>query len=107
MGVPIKIVVNRMVDPAAILAAITQVQRSYSEMLEERRVIGAGAERADPEVMALTRFLPLFGRNAFHMTAHALRVPNARQLLPLPHRNIFLRVLNVARHTIDKFLQRM
>ena len=62
MRVPVEIVVDRVIDAAAILAAEAQVQRRDAQVIEEGRVVGAGAERVDAQVGAVANVLPVFGR---------------------------------------------
>src|SRR5207248_4779090 len=44
VGVPINVVIDRVIDPASILAAITKIQRRDASMLEKGRVVRARPE---------------------------------------------------------------
>ena len=74
-----------------------QVQRSDTQMIDERGVVGTRAQRADAQVGTLARPRP------------APRPARARcaQLIALPHRNLLFRIFDVARHAIDEFLERV
>ncbi len=50
MGVPVEIVVDGMIDSAAVLAAEAEIERCDAHVIDEARVIGAGAEGADAQV---------------------------------------------------------
>src|SRR5205823_380516 len=66
-------------------------------MIEERRVIAAGAQRPDAEIRTATRFF---------LVLRSATQQNAR-LLSLPYGNIFFRIGDVTGHRIYKFFQRM
>src|SRR5581483_6910945 len=50
-------IVDRVIRAAAALAAVTDVHRCDAEVLEEGRVVGAGAERGETNQIALPRLL--------------------------------------------------
>src|SRR5215204_1875931 len=78
-------IVNRMVRTAAVFPAETDIQRSNSEMLQERRVIRPRTERADSQIAAVHDFVScrrravddLIGARAFPNRQFRLRVGNA------------------------------
>src|SRR5206468_4280851 len=98
MRVEIEIVVNRMIDAAAILAAETEVDRGHTEMIEKRRVVGTRSKGADSKVRAGA---------SLGAIARVVRrgVGEPPGLQPLPNRNLGFRVLNIACHTVDKALE--
>src|SRR5256886_6324892 len=55
---PFEVVVDRVIDAAAVLAAVAQVERGDTGVLQERRVIRARAQRPDAEIGAAARLLP-------------------------------------------------
>ena len=55
MRVPVEVVVDRMVDAAAVFAAEADVERGDPQVVQKRRVIGARAQRADAQVGAVAR----------------------------------------------------
>src|SRR5262245_24733815 len=101
MRVEIEIVVNGMVDPAAIFAAETEIDRRYAEMIEERRVVGTRPEGADAQVGAVA------GLGAVAGVLSSRRTGQPSRLQAFPHRQTGFRILNIARHPVDKAFQRM
>ena len=97
--VPVKIVVNRMIDAAAVFSAKPEVRASDADVLEERREVGAGAESVDAQVGALRGFLAFF----VGMPLSAM----ARKLPALPDGEFRFRILNVAGHVVDELFQRV
>src|SRR5258708_18816633 len=75
MGVPVEIVVDGVVDAAAIFAAKTDIQRSDAVVLEKSGEVRAGTESGDSQISALANFLALFG---------ALGIGDFAKLLALP-----------------------
>jgi hypothetical protein len=57
-----KAVVDGMVDPAVVLAAELEVEAGDTKMIVERRVVRAGAERAQEQIRALPRLLSFVSR---------------------------------------------
>src|SRR5262250_514637 len=98
MRIPVEVIVDGVVDAAAVFAAKAKVQSGDPVMLQEGAVVGARAERANPQVRSRTGFLP-FGRV---VGAADLPEPSA-----LPDRELGLRVLDVSRHFIDESFQRV
>ena len=98
MCVPVEIVVDGVIDSAAIFAAIAEVERSDAEMIEEDCPVGAGAQCVNAQVSAVANFLPVFG---------GLGIGDGFQLVALPDRDLLLGIFNVASHAIDEFLQGM
>ena len=96
--VPVKIIVNRMVDSTIALAAISKIQGSNSQVVKKNTVIGAGAQRGDLHVRILPQGL------AFR---RSLGAPNSQVEIPLPHGDVLFGVLDVSGHTVDEFLERM
>ncbi len=52
MRVPVDIIINRVVDAPAILAAVAKVERGDAKVIDEDRIIGAGAEGSDAQIGA-------------------------------------------------------
>ena len=61
VGVPIEVVVNGMVNPAAVLPAKSKVQDRDAEEILEGCVIGASPGDSDAKVFALAQLLAVFG----------------------------------------------
>ncbi len=97
MRVPVEIVVDGVVDAAAILASVAQVQRGHAQVVEEGRIIRARAERSDAQVRPLPLRRGRIGRGAGH----------APELHPLPDGQFGFGVLHVARHAVDELFQRV
>src|SRR5208282_1517690 len=64
--VPVKIIVNRVVDSAAIFAAKTDVQRSDADVLEKWREVRSRTKRAQVHIGALPDVLFLIGGRVFN-----------------------------------------
>ena len=58
MCVPVKVVVNGVIDSLFVLAAIAQVQSGNAQVIDERREIGSRAQRIDAQISSLPQFLP-------------------------------------------------
>ena len=101
MRVPVEIVVDGVVDAAAVLSSVAQVQRGDSQMVQEDRIIRARSQRADAQVRPLPRLLPV-GRGPI-----SREVRNAPELHALPDRQLGFRVFHVPCHAVDEPLQRV
>src|SRR5258708_22617001 len=88
-----------MIDAALILTAETQVDAGHAEVIEERRVVGPGAERADAQVGAGARFVALRRRR--------VQVGQASGLHPFPHRQLGLGIFDLTRHAVDELFERV
>ena len=97
MRVPVEIVVDGVVNAAAILASIGQVQRCHAQVVDEHGVVRAGAQRGHAQIGPRARFLPI-GRAAWRLARDLAR------LQTLPHGHAALRVVNVARHAVHELL---
>src|SRR5580704_2603159 len=97
MGVPVEVIVNRVVDSAAIFAAKTDVERSDANVLEERREVRAGAEGPQMQISALPDFLFLICWRFFDGT----------QLLAFPCGEFRLGILNVFCDIVHEFFKRV
>src|SRR5207245_1171972 len=95
---PFEVVVDRVIDAAAVLAAVAQAERGDTGVLQERRVIRARAQRPDAEIGAAARLLP---------DLEAAGVRDVVELVPLPDGEPGLRVLDVPGHVVDEFLERV
>ena len=60
MGEPVEIVVDRVIDAAIILTAKADVERRDAQMVNKRRVVAAGTERADAKIGARARIFAVF-----------------------------------------------
>ncbi len=98
MRVPVEIVVNGMVNAAAVFAAEPDVQRGDAVVLQKSRVIGTGAESGDAQVDALANFLALLG---------SFGVGNFVELLALPGGEFCFRVGDFARDILAELFQRV
>jgi len=76
-----------VVDAAAVLAAVAQVERRDAGVLQERRVVRARAERPDAEIGAVARLVPELG---------GAGVGDVVELVPLPDGEFGLGVFDVA-----------
>ena len=47
MRVPVKIVVNRVIDALFVLASVTEIERGDSDMIEKRSEVSARAQGAN------------------------------------------------------------
>ena len=102
MRVPVKVVVNGVIDSLFVLAAVCQVQGGDAQMIEKRREIGSRAQRFDAQISSLPQFLAHFLR-----ILRGLRFGDLAQLSPLPDRRLRFWIFDVARHSINKLLQTM
>ena len=100
-------VVGGMIDAADLaFAAVADIQRGEPQVLQERRIIGTRAQRADRQVArrierdsaALAGLLVGAGQGGRGLH------PRAQ---PRRHRHIRLRIGHVRRHGVDQMLQRM
>src|SRR5579863_6197215 len=98
MCVPIEIVVDRVINPLFVFAFKTEVQRSNAKVVHEGSEVRAGTERADAQVRTLTQFLAFIRR---------LGIRDPGQLGSSPDRQLALRVLDVARDSVDELLERV
>src|SRR5258708_34774001 len=93
---PVKVVVSGVISSVLMPAAISQVQRSDAQMIDERREFGSRAERIDAQIRSLPQFLPQFFR-IFRRFCFVDLI----QLSPLPHRRLCFWIFDVARNSID------
>src|ERR1700751_3683902 len=98
MRVPVKIVVNRMIDAPAVLSAKTDVERSDAIVLEKRGVVRPGAQRGNAQVRAFTDFLALVCGFSASDFVEAVAFPNGKLRLVIG---------NIVRDIISEFLQRV
>ena len=59
MSIPVEVIVDGMIDTAAIFAAVTDVERCNPEMVEKDGVVGAGSKCTDLQVPALSDISPV------------------------------------------------
>ena len=65
MRVPVKVIVDGVINALLVFAGIAQVERGNAEMIEERGEVGAGTEGIDAEIGALAQFFAIVGRLRF------------------------------------------
>ena len=97
MRVPVKIVVDGVVNAATVLAAISQVQRRDAEMIQERGVIRARTERSDAQIGTFANLVAIRGSG----------VGDALQAQPLECRVVLFRIGDILGDTVDEFFERM
>ena len=61
MRVPVKIVVDRMIDTLFVFAAVSEVEGGNAEMIEKAGEVGARAEGRDAQVSALAQLFLVVG----------------------------------------------
>ena len=89
-------VVHRVIRAAARLPAVADVHRGDADVLEERRVVGAGAQGIEAEQLAVADLLhPLRQRRGGEGTG----------ALALQHRHLLFRIGDVARHLRHQLLE--
>src|SRR5258706_15977359 len=86
-----------MIGTAAVFSAEADVQRRDPEMLQERRVIGAGAQCTNAQVVAFPRLFPVV----------TLTTDDSFRTSAIQYVDIRLRVDYIARSFIHKFLERV
>src|SRR5579863_10134759 len=59
MGIPIEIVVSGMINTPAVFATESEIERRDSDVIQERGVIGAGAQSGDAQVGTVASLLAL------------------------------------------------
>src|ERR1700692_22078 len=103
MRVPVKIVIDGVVNPLLIFSAKTQVERGNAKMIEKSGEVGARTERTNAQVRSLPYFLAILRR---------FRFGNRIELCALPNRHLIssrsgFRILNTPPYSINKLLQTM
>ena len=96
MREPVKIVVNRVIDAPAVLAAKSEIQRRHTVVLQKRRVIRARTERRNPQVRPLADFFPLL---------RGFCIRDFVELGALPNAELGFRVSDIPRHVVAEFFQ--
>src|SRR5579885_2819814 len=84
MRVPVKIVVNRMIDAPVVLAAKSEVQRRDAKEILERCVVRPSARNPNPQVSPFPQFPPLL---------RGLRGGQLAELPAFPDRKLRFRIL--------------
>src|SRR6185436_2336017 len=97
MHEPVEIIVYRMIDPTVVLALVAKVEGWNAEVVEERRVVGSRAERADAEIVAIASIPAGLRRSG----------ENPRSLDSLPRADSRLRIRNISGNAVDEFLEGM
>src|SRR5580692_6916251 len=98
MRIPVKIIVYGVVNTtASTFAAVPEVERGHTEMVDEGRVVRPGPQRVNAQIGAATDLLFLLRR----------RTRELHQLRALPHACPDFRVLDVLHHAVNEALQRM
>src|SRR5262249_17473590 len=96
--VVIERIVDRVIDAAGFtLAAVADVQRGNSEVLQEWRVIGTGSQRVYPNIGPFARFPALV----------AIAVQNAPGAPAFSDRYLFLGVDHIARNVVHEPFERV
>jgi len=95
---PVEIVVDGMVDAAAIFSAVAYVEGRNAVVLHKRAVIGTGAQRADSQVGAIAGFRAVLGAGGGG---------DGLKLRALPDGKFCFRVLNIAGDIVDELFKRM
>src|SRR5439155_1636623 len=91
--VMIERIVDRVIDAAGFaLAAVADVQRGNSDVLQEWRVIGTGAQRVCPNIGPFARLPALVG----------IAVQNAPSAPSFGDRNFFLGIDHIARDVVHE-----
>ncbi len=106
-GVVLPGIVARMVD-AAILAfvAIADVERRHAQMLDEGRIVRAGTQRADREILRrVRRLLGLFLLALRIGTMRVERVGAQLRARAFGHAHMRLGIGHVARGLVDEMLE--
>src|SRR5208337_210777 len=96
--VPIEVVVDGVINSAGAFAAESHVQGSHSCVIEERGVIRAVTQRADAQFSPIAQLFALL---------NVAGASDAPQIGALPHRDVLLRVLNLALDLVSGALQRV
>ena len=91
-------VVQRVVTAAVALAAEREIERSDAQVLQERRVVGAGTQRRNAQIFSPHGLFAFFRR---------LRIEPVSRSATIGDRQAGLRISDVAQHLIDKVLKRV
>src|SRR5437764_15154084 len=95
MRVPVEIIINGMVDTAAVFSSIAEIQRRNAQVPEKGGIVGSGTQGADSEVRARARFSAFFRRP----------VLDTRQLVAFPDGHVCFRVPDISRYAVDESLE--
>src|SRR5208282_6225248 len=98
MRVPVKIVVNGVVDSSMVFPAESDAERSHAREIAERGVIGSPAQHVQSQVLTLAQFAACLRRAG---------VLDLLQLFPLPDGKLGFRILDISRHIINEVLERV
>ena len=98
MGVPVEVVVNRVVDAAVVFAAEADIHGGDAIVLQKSGVVGSGAKRTDALISALAQLLALLRRFGFG---------NFVQVIALPGGKLGFRIADLARDIVAEFFQRV
>src|SRR6266404_411313 len=96
VGEPVEIIVDGMVDAAAVFSTVADVEGRDAVVLNKRAVVGARAERTDAEIGAVACFRAVLGAGGGG---------DGLKLRALPDGKFCFRVLNVAGDIVDEFLE--
>ena len=96
--IPVKVIVDRVIDAAAVFASVAHIDRRDAQVVEERAVIAPGTERPDADVRSAANFLSIFV---------AAGGGDFAEQGALPHGNILLRILDVTRDAVHEVLERV
>src|SRR5260370_40548464 len=98
VGVPVKIVVDGVVDAALVFAAETDIERSHTIVLKKRGVVRARAERGNAQISAFANFFALL---------RYFGVGDFVELLALPYTELCFRIGYLAGDIISEFFERV
>ena len=87
-----------MIDAALVFSAKTDIQGSHAVVLEKCGVVRAGTEGGNAKIGALANFLALLRR---------FGIRNSVKLMPLPNRQLRLRIGDFASDVIRKLFERV
>src|SRR5438309_12123565 len=93
MRVPVKIIVDRVINAALIFAAVTEVGRSDAEVIEKHRVVGTRSQGRNSQVGALAHFLAVLVSLGFD---------NLMRLRTLPDADLLLRIFRSEERRVGK-----
>src|ERR1700730_5967967 len=96
MRVPVEVVVNRMIDAAAVFSAEGNIHGGHAIVLQKRLVVRSRTKRTDALISALACLLAILRRFGFR---------NFVQVIPLPGGELRFWIGDVTRDIVGVFLQ--
>ena len=99
MRVPVKVVIDGVIDATSALAAKPDIQCRHAGVVEERSIVRAIAECRDAELALMPQIAAIL---------RCTGAGNALQTRALPYRKLrLLGILNIAAYVVDESLQTM